>query len=239
MDKREQEIKDRVKKEVKSFDAWYFKNEVRLIKADTSSRYKKEQEALKKYRIRQGKRVACLNFVLIVAILSVVFYLPKRLNNKFNLEDTLLIVPEEVQNKVDYEVYFYDKLITAYNDTMHKYMGLTIPFEKVKSFATKIDDESLILLGAIVEKKIDGEKSFLTYRFSSNAIKDFEDYDDYKDLKDNLTVGNYNLFYNKGEMRDNYYFYKVRMERANDNAVCYMEIKTKIDDVDRVLTVLF
>ena len=45
--------------------------------------------------------------------------------------------------------------------------------------------------------------------------------------------------YNKGEMRNNYYFYKVRMERANDNAVCYMEIKTKIDDVDRVLTVLF
>jgi len=238
MNKQEREIKERVKKGVKSFDAWYHKNEVRIIRVDTTTQYKKEQEAFNKYRIKQGKKIACLNFVLFVAILSVVFCLPNRINNKFYLEDTMLMMSEEIASKVNYDTYFYDCLVQEYNSTMFDYMGFSIPFDDVKSFATKIDDDSLILLGAIVEKKIDNQKSFLSYRFSANPKKDFEDYDEYKDLKDNVTIGNYKLFYDKGVKRGDYYFYNVRVEKINSDAVCYMQVKTKINDVDKVLNVL-
>ena len=219
MNKQEREIKERVKKGVKSFDAWYHKNEVRIIRVNTTTQYKKEQQEFNKYRIKQGKKIACINFVLFVAILLVAFCLPSKINDKFYFEDTRLIIPEEIAGSVNYDTYFYDCLVKEYNNMMVDYMGFSLSFSDAKSFATKIDDDSLVLLGAIVEKKIDGQKSFLSYRFSANAQKEFDDYDDYKNLKDYKVVGNYKLFYDEGTKRDDYYFYKVKVEKIGDHAI--------------------
>lgn len=224
MKKFERKIRERVKKEVSSFDSWYRQNELKLVNMQIYARQTKPKEPVKK-KFDWGKLLlnGMVYASMVFLVLSVI-YMPKNLSEQPSDDGIRVEQPPEYIEPIDQQKLFYEEVVEEYYRLVVKSMGVNMPFEDITTFATTNIDGKLVLTSVKGKIKTTEDSYIVNFHFPPDANYEFSGMNDYKNLSTEYNnLYNYTINYNTECVAENTYNYKMQITYQKDN-VCYLDM---------------
>lgn len=220
MGKFERKINKMAKKDAKSFDEWYTENATELRGF--------EKNIYVKTKVNMWKLIATSAASLVVVFGAVMFSI-----NAINAQPS----DEPLLDFAETEIYT-TQATGIESDLFMNAMGFDFNLQYSTYQAVRtIKNDDLVFMIIYGEIETETDYYLLTFKFHINERYHFIEKAEYESLKNEMTVGDYAIWYEFNEtLSDELKTYNMKI--ARNESVCYLEMQCFEDDFDGFIALL-